>query len=95
MNDQKNNLPKFLEYRALALRFKHDKILDHEIEGADSLGGVKVVNICFKDSEAFSANIERTAKALGISKREFMKRAIVHAMDLSEQALDEALEDYR
>lgn len=88
------NLPKFLEYRALAFRFQHDKIMDHVIQDTDTMAGVRIVNICFKDSEEFSQNIETIAKRLDISKREFMKRAILHAMQLAEEALEEAVEDW-
>lgn len=94
MSRQKPNMPKFLEYRALAKRFQHDKILDHDVENSDTLAGVRIVNICFKDSEQFSAQIERFAKDLGISKREFMKRSIVHCMEMADQALEHALEDF-
>ena len=92
------NFPKFLEYRSLAFRFQHDKIMDYAmddaIESSDSVAGQRVVNICFKDSEGFSQNIEEMAKRLDLSKREFMKRAILHAMELADQALDDALEDW-
>lgn len=88
------NFPKFLEYRALAFRFQHDKIMDHVLENTDTVAGVRIVNICFKDSEEFSKNIEAMAKRLDISKREFMKRAILHAMELAEDALEKAVEDW-
>ena len=94
MSSQKTNLPKFLEYRALSQRFQNDKILDHVIENSEELAGHRIVNICFKDSEGFSDKIESFAKNLGISKREFMKRAIIHAMELTEQAFEDALEDW-
>lgn len=94
MKPKNLNLPKFLEYRALAFRFQHDKIMDHVIENSDTVAGMRIVNICFKDSEDFSKNIEAMAKRLDISKREFMKRAILHAMQLAEEALEEAVEDW-
>lgn len=98
MSVSPNNLPKFLQYRALAFRFQEsDKFMDHVLdntpEGSD-VEGSRIVNICFKNTEAFSANIKAYADRLGISRREFMQRAIVHAMELTDQALDEAMEDW-
>jgi hypothetical protein len=92
-----NALEKFIEYRALAVRFQNDPLeeaVSQSMENTDELDGVKLANICFKDSQAFAEQITRVAKELGISKRVFMKRAIIHAMDMAEEAMDRALDDW-
>ena len=92
-----NSLEKFIQYRALARRFENDPLeeaVSQAMENTDELNGVKLSNICFKDSQAFAETIGRYAKDLGISKRVFMKRAIIHAMELTDEAMDHALDDW-
>jgi hypothetical protein len=96
-NRKPNSLEKFIQYRALAYRFQNDPLEDavsQALENSDEVGGFKVTNICFRDSQEFSDTVKRYAKMLGVSNRVFMKRAIVHAMELADEAMDEALDDW-
>lgn len=96
-NRQPNALEKFIEYRALAYRFQNDPLeeaVSQAMENTDELDGVKLSNICFKDSQAFADQITEHAKMLGVSKRVFMKRAIVHAMEMADEAMERALDDW-
>lgn len=76
-----SDFKQFIQYRALAFKFslQNAEITEAVIEsGAEP---IPLRNVCAKLTVELAERIDRTADTLGISKRQFIERALIEAMD--------------
>lgn len=84
-----NNFQRFLQYRALALKFslENSELTDAVIEsGAEP---IPMRNVCAKLTIELAERIDRTADTLGVTKRQFIERALIAAMDQADEMIRE------
>ena len=80
----------FIQYRALAFKFERQNIdlTEHFTENApEGVGPIPLRNVCAKLTVQLSDRIDATVAVLGISKRLFIERALIEAMDQADAAL--------
>lgn len=78
----------FIQYRALALKFERQ---NHEIiEAVISSGDEPMLlrNVCAKLTVELSDRVDAMVALLGISKRVFIERALIEAIDRAEAAIE-------
>lgn len=84
-----SDFKQFLQYRALDLKFSLQgvDIADAVIEsGAEP---IPLRNVCAKLTVELAERIDRTAANLGVTKRQFIERALIDAMDQADAMLTE------
>jgi len=84
-----SNFKQFLQYRALDLKFslENSDLTDAVIEsGAEP---IPLRNVCAKLTVELAERIDRTAENLGVTKRQFIERALIEAMDQADAAFAE------
>jgi len=77
----------FIQYRALALKFERE---NQEFTDAVISSGYEPIplrNVCAKLTVELSDRIDATVALLGISKRVFIERALIEAMDKADAAI--------
>ncbi|MEV8190530.1 hypothetical protein [Streptomyces halstedii] len=85
-----SDFKQFLQYRALDLKFslQGTDLADAVIEsGADI--PIPLRNVCAKLTVELAERIDRTAETLGITKRQFIERALIDAMDQADAMIRE------
>lgn len=77
----------FIQYRALALKFEREnqELTDAVISSGDE--PIPLRNVCAKLTVELSDRIDATVALLGISKRVFIERALIEAMDKADAAI--------
>lgn len=84
-----SDFKRFLQYRALDLKFslQGTDIADAVIEsGAEP---VPLRNVCAKLTVELAERIDQVAANLGVTKRQFIERALIEAMDQADAMLAE------
>lgn len=84
-----SNFKQFLQYRALDLKFslENSELTDAVIEsGAEP---IPLRNVCAKLTVELAERIDRTAETLGVTKRQFIERALIDAMDQADAMVRE------
>lgn len=77
----------FIQYRALALKFEREnqELTDAVISSGDE--PIPLRNVCAKLTVELSDRIDATVALLRISKRVFIERALIEAMDKADAAI--------
>lgn len=83
-----SDLNRYLTYKALHARYQsHDLLADGVYDR------MELSNVCFKVTDEFKQNLERVCGNLGCSRREFLTRAVAHAMEEADHLYDQATHD--
>ena len=84
-----SDLKEFLHYKALGLKFslENSDLTDAVIESGNA--PIPLRNVCAKLTPELADRLDKTCNHLGISKRQFIERALIEAMNMADQALDE------
>ena len=77
----------FIKYRALAVKFERQNQELTEAVIASGHEPLPLRNVCAKLTIELSDRIDATVALLGISKRLFIERALIEAMDQADAAL--------
>jgi hypothetical protein len=77
-----SDFSQFMHYRALAAKFDtvSEKVIDAYMNSDEKLP-LETRNVCAKLVVELSDRIDLTAARLGISKRAFIERSLIEAMD--------------
>ena len=79
----------FIQYRALAFKFDRQNLDVSEQLLASGDAPLPLRNVCAKLSVELSDRIDQTVSVLGVSKRLFIERALIEAIEQAEAMLDE------
>lgn len=79
----------FIQYRALAFKFERQNIDLTEAVLASGEAPIQLRNVCAKLTVELSDRIDQTVSVLGVSKRLFIERALIEAMDQADAMLEE------
>lgn len=85
-----SDFKQFIVYRALAFKFDRQnyELSERLIEmGAET--AIPLRNVCAKMTAELSDRIDQTVSVLGISKRLFIERSLIEAMDQVDAMLEE------
>lgn len=82
-----NDFNEFIQYRALAVKFERQNQELTEAVIASGHEPLPLRNVCAKLTVELSDRIDSTVAVLGISKRLFIERALIEAMDQADAAL--------
>lgn len=77
----------FIQYRALSLKFERQNQELTEAVIASGIEPLPLRNVCAKLAVELSDRIDRTVALLGVSKRLFIERALIEAMDQADAAI--------
>lgn len=80
----------FIQYRALAFKFERQNIdlTEHFTENApDGVEPIPLRNVCAKLTVQLAERIDNTAAVLGVTKRLFIEKALIDAMDRADAML--------
>ena len=92
-----SDFQQFLQYKALAFKFglQNSDLVDAAV--ASGQVSIPLRNVCAKLTVELAERLDQTCVNLAISKRQFIERALVEAMDQADAALDAcgALDDLR
>ncbi len=80
----------YLTYRVLDHKFSGASLMDHLMEEGEV--SVPLKNMCAKVPEEFDLNVRDLAGFLGISKAEFIRRAVESAMVEAEKIMKQHLD---
>lgn len=84
-----SDFQQFIQYRALARKFELQNIdLTEAVLGSDQ-EPVPLRNVCAKLTVELAERVDNTAAVLGITKRLFIERALIEAMDQADAMLTE------
>lgn len=78
----------FMHYRVLAFKYatlRNEELADQLISQGE---GPQLRNVCAKLAPELAERIDRTVSVLGISKRLFIERALIEALDQVDMILD-------
>jgi len=83
-----SDFKQFIVYRALAFKFERENydLSERILENAEM--AVPLRNVCAKLTAELSDRIDQTVSVLGISKRLFIERALIEAMDQTDAMLE-------
>lgn len=77
-----SDFKQFIQYRALDFKFSQQNIdLTEAVLASGTDSPIPLRNVCAKMTIELSDRIDSTAACLGISKRVFIERALIEAMD--------------
>jgi len=83
-----SELHNYLTYKSLAARYEtHDALADTVHDK------LELANVCFKVTDDFKQNLDRICTNLGCSRREFLTRATVYAMEQADRIYESATAD--
>jgi len=91
-----SDFKQFIQFRALAFKFDRQNYdLSEAILSSVGDDVLPLRNVCAKLTVELSDRIDRTVSVLGVSKRSFIERALIEAMDQVDAMLEEvgAFED--
>jgi len=91
-----SDFKQFIQYRALAFKFDRQNIdLTEAMLAREGEQPIPLRNVCAKLTVELAERIDNTAAVLGITKRLFIERALIEAMDQADAMLAEvgALDD--
>lgn len=83
-----SDLNRYLTYKALHARYQNHDLL---VDGVHDR--MELSNVCFKVTDEFKHHLERVCSNLGCSRREFLTKAVVHALEQADTLYDLATED--
>lgn len=75
-----SDFQQYIQYRALAFKFGREIEITESMESALEQA-VPLRNVCAKLTVELAERIDNTAVALGVTKRSFIERALIEAMD--------------
>jgi len=79
----------FMHYRVLAFKYSlRNEDLADKIIGENGVDQIPLRNVCAKLSPDLSDRIDRTVSVLGISKRLFIERALIEALEQVDAIMD-------
>jgi len=83
----------FIQYRALAFKFDRQNIdiTEHFVENAETgeAQPIPLRNVCAKLTVELAERIDNVASVLGVTKRLFIEKALIDAMDRANAMLEE------
>lgn len=84
-----SDFKQFLQYRALDLKFslQGTDLADAVIESGEM--PIPMRNVCAKLTVELAERIDQVAANLGVTKRQFIERALIEAMDQADAMLAE------
>lgn len=84
-----SDLKEFLQYKALGLKFalENSDLTDAVIESGNA--PIPLRNVCAKLTPQLADRLDQTCSHLGVSKRQFIERALIEAMDQADNAMQE------
>lgn len=82
-----SDFQQFLQYKALAFKFslENSDLTDSVIESGQM--PIPLRNVCAKLTVELAERLDRTCANLDVSKRQFIERALIEAMDQADAAL--------
>nr|QBM91747.1 hypothetical protein pA6H1_p02 [Pseudomonas sp.] len=82
-----SDFQQFLQYKALAFKFslENNELTDAVIEAGQV--PLPLRNVCAKLSVELADRLDQTCSNLDVSKRQFIERALIEAMDQADAAL--------
>lgn len=83
-----SDFKQYIQYRALAFKFGREIEISEGMEAALEQA-VPLRNVCAKLTVELAERIDNTAAVLGITKRSFIERALIEAMDQVDAMLDD------
>lgn len=84
-----SDFKQFIQFRALAFKFDRQNIDLTEAVLASGEAPIQLRNVCAKLTVELSDRIDQTVSVLGVSKRLFIERALIEAMDQADAMLEE------
>lgn len=83
-----SDFQQFLQYKALAFKFslENSELTDAVIESGNM--PLPLRNVCAKLTVELAERLDQTCSNLDISKRQFIERALIEAMDQADAALN-------
>ena len=85
--ERMSDFNEFIQYRALALKFERQNQDLTEAVISSGHEPIPLRNVCAKLTVELSDRIDSTVAVLGISKRLFIERALIEAMDQADAAI--------
>lgn len=83
-----SDLNRYLTYKALHARYQNHDLLSDAVHDR-----LQLSNVCFKVTDEFKENLDRVCSNLGCSRREFLTKAVAHAMEAADELYETATDD--
>jgi hypothetical protein len=84
-----SDFKEFIKYRALAFKYDRQNTDLTEAVLASDQGAIPLRNVCAKLTVELAERVDNAASVMGITKRLFIERALLEAIDLVNATLDE------
>ena len=83
-----SDLNRYLTYKVLHARYQNHDLLADAVHDRMELS-----NVCFKVTDDFKQHLDRVCTNLGCSRREFLTKAVAHAMESADELYEHATHD--
>lgn len=94
MESKRNQFEEFVLFRALCHKYDDSgRITDKLFEEGAAVGDVTIRNVCAKVSSTLVDRLDEVCVFLGVSKREFIERSLVDALDRASVVMEPVLDD--
>lgn len=84
-----SDFKEFIKYRALAFKYERENTDMTEAVLASGHEPIPLRNVCAKLTVELAERVDNAANLMGISKRLFIERALLEAIDQVHAAMDE------